>query len=201
MWAGEDSNLRPTDYESAALPTELPARASDYGRSRSGARDTGADGGGEPRAWCGASTRRWTTAMSRRFRAARGSRSGLGPRPPGSARVAGAWGIGRTLVPVSLSDRAEMFGEIRTEVERVWDLGDRVLAFLHVTGSGSGLSGAGSRHPDRPPVDGARRRPRPRRGLRRPPGGRSAAAGGQRVAAGRAAVRRPGRRRRRARRR
>jgi hypothetical protein len=24
-WAGEDSNLRPTDYESAALTTELPA--------------------------------------------------------------------------------------------------------------------------------------------------------------------------------
>ncbi len=40
------------------------------------------------------------------------------------------------------SDRAEMFGEIRTEVERVWDLGDRVLAFLHVTGSGQ-ASGAG----------------------------------------------------------
>ena len=24
-WAGQDSNLRPTDYESAALTTELPA--------------------------------------------------------------------------------------------------------------------------------------------------------------------------------
>jgi hypothetical protein len=27
MWAGEESNLRPTDYESAALTAELPARA------------------------------------------------------------------------------------------------------------------------------------------------------------------------------
>ena len=26
-WAGQDSNLRPTDYESAALTAELPARS------------------------------------------------------------------------------------------------------------------------------------------------------------------------------
>jgi hypothetical protein len=26
VWAGEESNLRPTDYESAALTAELPAR-------------------------------------------------------------------------------------------------------------------------------------------------------------------------------
>jgi hypothetical protein len=27
MWAGHDSNVRPTDYESAALTAELPAPA------------------------------------------------------------------------------------------------------------------------------------------------------------------------------
>jgi uncharacterized protein len=39
-------------------------------------------------------------------------------------------------------ERAEMFGEIRTEIERLWDAGDKVLAFIHVTGSGVS-SGAG----------------------------------------------------------
>jgi ketosteroid isomerase-like protein len=38
--------------------------------------------------------------------------------------------------------RAEVFEELRTEPERVWDLGDRVLVFVRHTGTGSG-SGAG----------------------------------------------------------
>jgi ketosteroid isomerase-like protein len=39
-------------------------------------------------------------------------------------------------------DRAEMFGDLRTELERVWEKDDRVLAFIHVTGEGR-ASGAG----------------------------------------------------------
>lgn len=38
--------------------------------------------------------------------------------------------------------RAEMFGELHTEPERLWDKGDQVLVFLRVTGSGQ-ASGAG----------------------------------------------------------
>jgi ketosteroid isomerase-like protein len=38
--------------------------------------------------------------------------------------------------------RAEVLEELRTEPERVWDLGDRVLVFVRHTGSGT-TSGAG----------------------------------------------------------
>ena len=38
--------------------------------------------------------------------------------------------------------RAEVFEELRTEPERVWDLGDRVLVFVRHTGTGAS-SGAG----------------------------------------------------------
>src|SRR5262249_34897462 len=38
--------------------------------------------------------------------------------------------------------RVEVFEELRTEPERVWDLGDRVLVFVRHTGTGSS-SGAG----------------------------------------------------------
>jgi uncharacterized protein len=38
--------------------------------------------------------------------------------------------------------RAEVFEELRTDPERLWDLGDRVLAFVRHTGTGSS-SGAG----------------------------------------------------------
>jgi ketosteroid isomerase-like protein len=40
------------------------------------------------------------------------------------------------------TDMDEMFGELHTEPERFWDAGDRVLAFVRVTGSGQ-ASGAG----------------------------------------------------------
>jgi ketosteroid isomerase-like protein len=43
---------------------------------------------------------------------------------------------GRESVIRFFSDRAEMFGDITTEVERVWEQGDTVLAFIHVTGEG-----------------------------------------------------------------
>jgi ketosteroid isomerase-like protein len=43
---------------------------------------------------------------------------------------------GRENVIRFFSDRAEMFAEIRTEIERLWDLGDRVLVFIHVIGRG-----------------------------------------------------------------
>jgi uncharacterized protein len=33
-------------------------------------------------------------------------------------------------------DRAEMFGDIRTEVDRAWEKEDKVLAFIHVAGEG-----------------------------------------------------------------
>ena len=34
-------------------------------------------------------------------------------------------------------DRASMFAEVNQEVERIWDLDDRVLLFLHMSGDGS----------------------------------------------------------------
>jgi ketosteroid isomerase-like protein len=49
---------------------------------------------------------------------------------------------GREEVVRFFDERAEMFGEIETEIERLWDVGDKVLAFIHVTGSGLS-SGAG----------------------------------------------------------
>jgi ketosteroid isomerase-like protein len=49
---------------------------------------------------------------------------------------------GREQVVGFLQERAEMFGDIETEIERLWDRGDKVLAFIHVTGSGVS-SGAG----------------------------------------------------------
>ena len=39
-------------------------------------------------------------------------------------------------------DRREMFGELHNEIERCWELGDRVLVFLRVSGRGQ-ASGAG----------------------------------------------------------
>ena len=33
-------------------------------------------------------------------------------------------------------DRGEMFGDISTEVEQIWEQGDTVLAFIHVKGEG-----------------------------------------------------------------
>jgi ketosteroid isomerase-like protein len=49
---------------------------------------------------------------------------------------------GREQVVSYFQERAEMFGEINTEIERLSDAGDKVIAFLHVTGSGVS-SGAG----------------------------------------------------------
>jgi uncharacterized protein len=49
---------------------------------------------------------------------------------------------GRDEVISFFEERAEMFAEIQTEIERLWDAGDNVLAFIHVTGSGVS-SGAG----------------------------------------------------------
>jgi hypothetical protein len=49
---------------------------------------------------------------------------------------------GREEVIRFFADRAEMFGELSAELERLWDSGDRVLAFVHVTGRGQ-ASGAG----------------------------------------------------------
>ncbi len=43
---------------------------------------------------------------------------------------------GRESVLRFFTDRAEMFSEVRTEVERLWDRDDRVLAFIRVTGRG-----------------------------------------------------------------
>jgi ketosteroid isomerase-like protein len=40
------------------------------------------------------------------------------------------------------SERAEMFGDLHVGAERLWEAGDRVLAFVNVTGSGQ-ASGAG----------------------------------------------------------
>lgn len=47
---------------------------------------------------------------------------------------------GREEVIRFFADRAAMFEAIETEVERLWEVGDRVLAFLRVTGKG-GTSG------------------------------------------------------------
>lgn len=47
---------------------------------------------------------------------------------------------GRENVIRFFADRAEMFAAMRTEIEQLWDAGDRVLAFLRVTGEG-GASG------------------------------------------------------------
>jgi ketosteroid isomerase-like protein len=49
---------------------------------------------------------------------------------------------GRERVIRFLEDRAAMFGEIRTEIERLWHNGDRVLAFIRVGGEGTS-NGAG----------------------------------------------------------
>jgi hypothetical protein len=49
---------------------------------------------------------------------------------------------GREQVIRFFEDRAQMFGEIQTEIERLWDTGDQVLAFIRVRGSGQS-SGAG----------------------------------------------------------
>jgi uncharacterized protein len=49
---------------------------------------------------------------------------------------------GREQVIRFFEDRAQMFGEIRTEIERLWDTGDQVLAFIRISGSGQS-SGAG----------------------------------------------------------
>jgi ketosteroid isomerase-like protein len=49
---------------------------------------------------------------------------------------------GRENVIAFFLDRAEMFGDIRTELERLWEKDDQVLAFIQVTGEGR-ASGAG----------------------------------------------------------
>jgi ketosteroid isomerase-like protein len=49
---------------------------------------------------------------------------------------------GRANVINFFEERAEMFGELRTEVERLSEVDDRVLAFIRVSGRG-GISGAG----------------------------------------------------------
>lgn len=43
---------------------------------------------------------------------------------------------GRDNVIRFFADRAEMFGELRTEAERFWGKDDRVLVFVRVTGRG-----------------------------------------------------------------
>jgi uncharacterized protein len=48
---------------------------------------------------------------------------------------------GRDRVIEFFTDRTSMFGDLEYEVERAWDLGDQVLVFLRVRGSGS-ASGA-----------------------------------------------------------
>jgi hypothetical protein len=49
---------------------------------------------------------------------------------------------GREQVIRFFEELAEMFGEIETEIERLSDAGDKVLAFIRVTGAGAS-SGAG----------------------------------------------------------
>ena len=49
---------------------------------------------------------------------------------------------GREKVIAFFLDRAEMFGEVRTELERLWERDDQVLAFIQVAGEGR-ASGAG----------------------------------------------------------
>ena len=48
---------------------------------------------------------------------------------------------GRENVIRFFTDRAEMFDEFRTEPERFWETGDKILVFVRVTGRG-GASGA-----------------------------------------------------------
>jgi ketosteroid isomerase-like protein len=48
---------------------------------------------------------------------------------------------GRDEVIRFFTDRAEMFGDLRVDPERFWDLGERVLTFLRVSGAGQ-ASGA-----------------------------------------------------------
>jgi uncharacterized protein len=43
---------------------------------------------------------------------------------------------GRDNVIRFFTDRAEMFGDISTELERLWEQDDTVLAFIHVKGEG-----------------------------------------------------------------
>ena len=45
---------------------------------------------------------------------------------------------GREKVIRFFSDLAQMFEDLRTETERVWETGDRVLVFVRVSGSGAG---------------------------------------------------------------
>ena len=49
---------------------------------------------------------------------------------------------GREKVIRFFSDLAQMFADLRTETERVWETGDQVLVFVRVSGSGAG-SGPG----------------------------------------------------------
>jgi uncharacterized protein len=49
---------------------------------------------------------------------------------------------GREEVIRFFTDRVSVFGELSTEIERLWDRGDQVLAFIRVTGRGE-ASGAG----------------------------------------------------------
>ena len=49
---------------------------------------------------------------------------------------------GREEVIRFFEDRARMFGEIRTEIERLWGSGDKVLAFIRVSGSGQSSGAA-----------------------------------------------------------
>ena len=58
------------------------------------------------------------------------------------ARIGQAPVRGREQVTRYFLDRTGMFGEIRTEIERLWDTEDRVLAFIRVSGAGVS-SGAG----------------------------------------------------------
>jgi ketosteroid isomerase-like protein len=58
------------------------------------------------------------------------------------ARVGEAPVRGRESVTRFFADRAEMFEGVRTELERITDIGDQVLVFLRVTGHGR-ASGAG----------------------------------------------------------
>ena len=57
-------------------------------------------------------------------------------------RVGGGPVRGRDEVLKFFLERAEMFGEISTEVERVLEADDKVLAFIRVSGQGA-ASGAG----------------------------------------------------------
>jgi ketosteroid isomerase-like protein len=58
------------------------------------------------------------------------------------ARVGEAPVLGREQVIRFFEDRAQMFGEIQTEIERLWDTGDKVLAFIQVRGAGQSSGAA-----------------------------------------------------------